>query len=182
MAYAFRNFEEPERDIHQQMLEVIRSSIPDGSGWVPAVVAEQIVAELRASDPELLHLWLEDSAARFIQQHIVRILASNRARSKATAGARAFGAAAVRFAAGDIDAMQMFDLTYAIEDGTQKRIADMTGRDHLFIAEKFALEAKQYALLEQFHKAVAKKVGARKTSDVFTAEKYEQLYKSITNL
>lgn len=182
MAYAFRGFQDPERDVHQQMLEVIRSSIPDGSGWAPSVVAEEIVAELRVSDPELLHLWLEDGAARFVQTHLVRILAANRARSKATTGARLFGEAAIRFSSGDVDAMQMFDLTYAIEDGTQRKIADMTGSDHLYIAQRFALEAKQYALLEQFHKAVAKKVGARKTSDVFTAEKYEQLYKSITNL
>jgi hypothetical protein len=182
MAYAFRDFQDPERDIQQQMMELIRSAIPDGSGWMPAVVAEDLVAELRQNDPELLHLWLEDSAARFIQHHLVRILAALRAKSKSEVGARAFGAAAARFANGDADALTMFELSYCVEDGTQVTIADMTGRDHLFIAGRFAMEAKQYALLEHFHKAVAKKVGERKTSDVFTAEKYEQLYRSIVNI
>jgi hypothetical protein len=182
MAYAFRDFQEPERDIQQQMIELIRESIPEGSGWMPAVVAEDIVANLRQNDPELLHLWLQDSAPRFIQQHLVRILAALRAKTKSEVAARAFGEAATRFTAGDRDALSMFELTYAMEDGTQVTIADMTGKDHLYIAGRFAMEAKQYALLEQFHKAVAKKVGNKKTSEVFTAEKYEQMYRSIVNL
>jgi hypothetical protein len=182
MAYAFREFQEPERDVNQQMMELIRASIPEGSGWMPAVVAEDIVAELRQADPELLHLWLEDGAARFIQHHLVRILAALRAKAKSEVGARTFGSAAARFTNGDKDALTMFELSYCIEDGTQVTIADMTGKDHLFIAGRFAMEQKQYALLEHFHKAVAKKVGARKTSDVFTAEKYEQLYRSIVNI
>jgi hypothetical protein len=179
---AFREFQEPERDINAQILELIRSSIPTGSGWSPSVVAEQIVTELRADDPELLDLWLRDNAAKFIQSHLTRILSADRSKARTSLGARSFQAAAARFAAGDIDALSVYELSYAVEDGTQKLVMDMIGRDHLYIAERFGMEAKPFAMLEAFHKAVAKKVGTRKTSEVFTQEKYEAMYKSIVQL
>ena len=76
----------------------------------------------------------------------------------------------------------MFSEAHVIdEDGTRKRAADMTGPEHLFVAEAtYKKSANRALMLAAFHQAVAKKVGKRRTGDVLTEEQYEALYLSIT--
>lgn len=72
------------------------------------------------------------------------------------------------------------DAMVVAEGNVRKRVADMTGQDHLFVAGRYDHVGRRVKLLAQFHVAVAKKVGDSRTADVFTDEAYASLYRSIT--
>ena len=55
----------------------------------------------------------------------------------------------------------------------------MTGKDHLFVAADYDRDARPLLLLAAFHQAVAKKVGRKRTADVFSEAEYDRLYRSI---
>lgn len=155
-----------------------------GSGWVAAIAAQKLHAELLETDPDLLDGWLHARAVDILRRTIGLRESSRSSAARNRAGARAFSDAADEAeATGDFSTLPgMFAIAYVIDkDETRKRAADMTGADHLFVAEHtYERDARQSMLLAQFHRAVAKKVGKRKTSDVFTEEQYEAMYLSVT--
>lgn len=160
-----------------------------GSGWVAAVVAEKLCGQLLESDPELLDGWLHVMAVSLLRRVIgLRVHQVSRA-AKRSARVRAFASAAadLETAEGDERApaaaalLGMFDEIHVVdEDQTRKRAADMTGSEHLFVAENTHQRTANTALmLAAFHRAVAKKVGKKRTADVLSEEAYEALYISI---
>lgn len=152
----------------------------DGAEWVPAVVAQKLRAELAETDPELLDGWLHEMAEHMLTVAITARMRRDRALARTRSQSRAFGKAA---AADDPDALGMFSIMHRVsEDNLQRRAADMTGADHLFVAADYRTEAKPLLLLAAFHEAVAKKVGKKKTADVFSEAQYDALYRSITRV
>ena len=161
-----------------------------GSGWVAAVVAQKMHDSLLESDPDLLDGWLHAMAVQMLRRVIGLKGSQERSAAKRGARVRAFGAAASDFedAADGKDRdeaaavlLGMFSEAHVIdEDGTRKRAAEMTGPEHLFVAENtYQKSANRALMLAAFHQAVAKKVGKRRTADVLTEEQYEQMYLSI---
>lgn len=71
----------------------------------------------------------------------------------------------------------IFDQDFVVDEAfTRKRLGAMTGPDHRFVAAEYdraASEAKQYAAL---HRLIAKRVGARRTDEVFTEEQLQSLF------
>jgi hypothetical protein len=148
-----------------------------GSDWVPAVVAAQLVTHLQASDPDLLSGWLHAMAPHLVTDMITTRERSLRATSRRRAGAHEFADAA---AAGDDERMRSFAITYAVdEQHTRRRVADMTGADHRFVADSYAQSATKARMLATFHEAVARKVGRRRTADVMSEAEYDRLLRSI---
>jgi len=161
-----------------------------GSGWVAAVVAQKMYGQLLESDPDLLEGWLHAIATQMLRRVIGLRTHQERTVARRRAGARSFADAAADFEmAASEDGRQeaavrligMFGEPHVIDaDGTQKRAADMTGPEHLFVAENtYQRTANRALMLGAFHRAVAGKVGVRRTADVLTEVQYAQMYRSI---
>lgn len=149
-----------------------------GSDWVPAIVAAKLVVSV---DPDLLDGWLHAIAEHALTDVITKRERSQRATARTRAGSKAFAEARDALENGDQAALSMFAVTFAVdEDNTRRRVADMTGKDHLFVAADYERDAKPLLMEAAFHKAVAKKVGSKRTADVFSEAKYDELYRSIT--
>ena len=165
-------------------------AVTKGSDWVAAVVAAKLHASLLESDPDLLDGWLRSVAPDVLRQAITLRVRQSNARARRGARAREFADAARDMEdASDGEAretaarrlLSLFEQIHTVDDSdTRKRACDMTGPEHLFVAEnQYERKAAPLLMEAAFHRAVAKKVGKRLTSAVFSAEQYQQMYLSI---
>jgi hypothetical protein len=155
--------------------------VTQGSGWVPAVVAAKLAAELEERDPDLLEGWLRAMAAPLLTSQITLRERARRTVARHRAQARGFREAAERAGAGDLESLSMFNVTFAVdEEDTRVRVPDMTGSHHEFVASGYAVTGNAVLLEAEFHRAVAQKIGSRTTAEVFTEEQYTKMYRSLT--
>jgi hypothetical protein len=170
-----------DRDYLADMTAAIEAAVPEGE-YVAALVAADLVEKLRVEDPELLAGWLDLRAAVVLADVIARRSNSKRQAARAAAPRTAFQEAARTFEVErDPLVMSPFATHYVVDgENLRRRVADMTGADHEFVASGYADTKTTAALLEKFHRAVAKKVGDRRTSDVMSEEQYARMYRSIT--
>lgn len=169
-----------DRNYASDMRQVIDAETSHGP-YVSAVVAEHIVEKLKATDPELLSGWLDLQAIQFVRLAINARDCSQRSHARMTAGRSVFRDAALAAEAGEPDALGAFlNTVYVVEDGSRVRLSEMTKPDLLWVAEGYARRAAEHLLQEAFLRAVAKRVGARKVSDVFDEQKLNRLWQSIT--
>lgn len=169
-----------DRDYLADMAKAIEVAIPDGDYTAP-IVAATLVGQLRIDDPDLLAGYLHLRAPVVLADVIARLSNSKRQAARVAAPRSAFAEAARSFAGRrDPLAMKPFAAEYVIDDtNTRRRVADMTGADHQFVAGRYAETKTTAALLERFHLAVAKKVGLRRTSDAISEEQYLRMYRSV---
>ncbi len=158
---------------------------------VPAVAARDIVLGARASCPGALAAWLDSRAEAVVRAVITELIRRDRAKSRASAGPREFSESARRLQharqSGDAalaaaeERVGMFTTMFCVSaDLVQKRVADMSGPEHEFVADAYEGSANGALMEAAFHRAVAKKVGKRRTADVMTEQQYERLYRSVT--
>lgn len=184
---AFADHDISGRDYLAEMSALINAVLPDGD-YVAPVVAHDLVEKLRANDTELLTGWLDVRAEVTMTAYISDRIKNRRNASRESAARTAFASAAERFSAtGDGPAMREalvqrpFDAEHVVNESLLRRkVGEMTGVDHTFVANEYAETKQTAALLESFHRAVAKKVGKFKTKDVFTEQQYVEMYRSIT--
>jgi hypothetical protein len=178
-----------ERDYIAEMDARIEAATR-GSDWVAAVVAEKLCGQLLENDPELLDGWLRAMAIPLLRRVIGLRVHHERRAAKRGARARAFAATAADLEAAEGGSeresaaaalLGMFSEIHVVdEDQTRKRAADMTGAEHLFVAENtYQRSANTALMLAAFHRAVAKKVGKKRTADVLSEQQYESMYISI---
>jgi hypothetical protein len=168
-----------ERDYAAEMSALFDQAAGAGD-CVLAVLAAELAGKLRAGDPELLAGWLDLHAQAAIADALGTRLRSYRARTRGQAAAGAFAKAAAAQEAGDDQALSAYDVRHVVDDAdTWRRVADMTGPDHIYVANTYQQQARTAAMLAAFHHAVAKKIGKRATSAVMTEPQYERLYRSI---
>lgn len=158
--------------------KMIDKAIEDQNGdFTPSQLAAQVLAEGRENDPQAVREWLDAISLAVVTETISKRLQSDRGVALARRGARAFQSAVD---SGDPDELNAFRTYYAVNDeNLRRRVADMTGPDHTFVANSYGRSARQSQMLEAFHRAVAKKVGPRRTEEVFTEEEYARLYSSV---
>jgi hypothetical protein len=160
----------------QQELE----EAPDG--WVAATLATRLAARLREEDPDLLRGWLDMQAENLIRDNLVRRSNAQRTRARKRSTAIAFReSATLATRTGDYsELIGMFSAVHTVSNNNVRRAArDMTGNDHRYVAARYRSTANEYLMLAAFHNAVARKVGDMRTSEVFTEEEYEMMYRSI---
>lgn len=168
------------RDYAAEMNAALAQVAPAGD-YVLGVLAGEFVDKLRVNDPELLAGWLDLHAAPVVADLLGRHLRAARQRQRNQASAGAFSNAAAAHAAGDAEALSPFEVRFVVDaDETWRRVGDMTGPDHLFVAARYRQQEATAAMLAAFHAAVAKRVGKRTTAAVLSAEQYGRLYRSIT--
>ncbi|HEY9367594.1 hypothetical protein [Streptomyces sp.] len=164
------------RDYIAEMNAAIADAMGEGDIVAP-VVAEKLLAGLQETDPDLLDGWLHASAAQFLTMAIGSSDRRERTLVRRRASSRRFAEVAE---SGDVAALSTFAVRLVVDgDNTRRPIGQMTGSDHRFVAGEYGRSAKTARMLQSFHLAVAKKVGKRKTVEVFSEEQYEQMYRSI---
>lgn len=169
------------RDYIADMDAAIEAAIPD-SDYTAPIVAAELVDRLRAEDPDLLSGWLHLKAPVLLADVVARKSNSKRQAARRSAPRRAFAEAARSFAdAGDEVVFSPFAAEYVIDaENTRRKVALMTAADCLFVAGRYDETARQAKLEASFHRAVAKKVGARTVGEVFSEEQYLSMYQSVT--
>lgn len=168
------------RDYIAEFDKYLDDRIPDGD-FIAPVLAGDIVAELQQTDPELLAGWLDVRAAVILADFIGTRDRVQRAKAVRQRPAVEFGSAAERLAAGDSEAMSIFRERLVVSaDNLRRPIGDMTKEDHLFVASEHVRRSEAALLESAFHKAIAKKIPAGKTtSDVMSEEDYRRIRDSL---
>lgn len=174
------------RDYLGEMNDAIDAMLPNGD-YVAPLVAHELVEKLLANDPDLLRGWCEARYEPILADFIHHKVKGRRNASRESLARSTFAEAAGAFAATrDASALREavrspFDAEYVVNGALLRRkVRDMAGPDHLFVASEYAESKQTAALLESFHRAVAKRLGPRRTSEVFTEETYLAMYRSIT--
>lgn len=180
-----------DRDYAAEMNDRITEAVGNW-GTSAGVVAAKLHAQLLENDPEFLDGWLHAMAVPLLRRVIGLRSSHLRTVGRRRAGASAFAAAADDFAEalerGSDEVAEigvrfagMFACDHEVDgEHNRKLVPDMTGSDHLFVAEhEYERNAKHQKMLAAFHRAVAKKVGKHRTSEVLTEEQYEAMYRSI---
>lgn len=146
------------------------------SDFVPAIEAGRFVEMMEGSFPDELAEWMRTHAVRVCTAELTALLRAERRRASRRRGARTFAEAE---AAGDVS---VFATVYEIDpDHTRRPVAEMTGADHLYVAESYEVSGNRALMLAEFHRAVARRIGDQRTTDVLTETEYRRLYDSITS-
>lgn len=150
--------------------------------YTSAVVAEQIVEKLTATDSDLLQGWLNEQAVFFIRHAINLRDCSRRSHARVQAGRSVFREASDAAEAGNTGPLTSFLSTvYVIEDGSRVRLAEMSKPELVFVADGYGQRAAESLLQEAFLRALAKKVGSKKVADHFDEDRIAELWRSITS-
>lgn len=160
------------RNYVAEMDDLIREMLPEGT-WISEQLARQIMARLMDEDPELLEGWLHEYAVHTLTTRI-----SEQARSahghRSSARRRSVFADAAADGPDSMSAFLVIDTR-----NTRKRISEMTGDDHLFVARRHERRSRSEAVLAAFHEAVAERVGTRRTGDVLSQQEYDDMYQRL---
>jgi hypothetical protein len=160
----------------ERMHDIIRGAIPEGD-FIPSVVAQKIATSLSEQEPGFLDVWLHEHAAYFITHMLTIWVRNNRRASIERAQHGIFRDAAERAQAGEGG---VFAQLYVVsEERLRRRVGEMTGADHNFVAARYEGSAQRSALLAEFHRVVARKVKKRNTSSVMSEEQYEALLQNV---
>jgi hypothetical protein len=166
-----------ERDETAEINALIDELIDGEDDLIPAVAAEKLVSQLEETDLDLLDLWLRAGAQSFLTAKITERVRQLRAQAAAGHVKTRFSKAAK---SGDSRELGVFAIRFCVDDdNTQRRVADMSGADHLYVAADYDHSGKRSMVLASFHKKVAAKVGDKKTSEVFGEEEYAAMLLSI---
>lgn len=166
-----------ERNYAHDMSQVFSRILESGDDIVVSVEASKLVVRLAETDPDLLRGWLATNAEQFMADALGARLRSKRAYVRRTSQARAFSVAAQ---SGDPTKLKPFRVRHIVDDHhTQRAVGQMTGDDHVFVAQSYDLSAQTNQMLAAFHRAVARKVGSRRTEEVMDEDTYLRLYESI---
>lgn len=166
-----------DRNYSHEMSEIFDRIMTSGDDLVVSVEASKLVARLAETDPDLLRGWLANNAEQFVSDALGARLRSKRAYVRRTSQVRAFSAAAQ---SGDLTRLHPFRIRHIVDEhNTQRSVGHMTGDDHVFVAQSYDMSAQTSQMLAAFHRAVARKVGSRRTEEVMDEDTYLRLYESI---
>lgn len=152
----------------------------DGGPYTPRLAAAEIVEKLRATEPDVLQVWLDSQAEHFVWQLINDRDRSRRGHAVRGRGAAAFKSADEAHRSGDTTALLPFlDAPYTVEDGSRRRLAELKHDDLVFVAETYDQRARDNALRAAFMSALAKKVKRGQVQDHFTEDKLHAMWNSL---
>lgn len=161
------------------MRQVIDQHTSDGT-YVSRRAAEEVVAKLRATNPELLTGWLDEQAEHFVWQAINDRDRSTRATVIRGAGRRRFSDAVGSATEGDSGPLRGFlTLPYVVADGSKRPLAQLNRDDLTFVADDYAARAAKNAFHAAFIRAVAKKVKSGTVADHFTEEQIASMWAGL---
>lgn len=158
-----------ERDYATEMEAFISEHEPSGD-VVLAIFAIDLVEKLQNEDPELLLGWLMVHAPDLMHEWVRAKWRKSRNRIQT----RRHEAHVAMTTNGD---MSIFlHHRFVVDDkNTHRLLGDMTGADHLFVAKGYERDSKAAKMRAALHRAAARAVGDKRTSEVLTVEQWESL-------
>ncbi len=161
------------RDYMAEMREFIEKNSPSGD-VIASTHAEKLVRKLMQKDPDLLQGWLMVQAVPLLSESIKNKWSYERRTTSRRRFARAL-------AEGDKEALQratVFDTERFVVDehNTWRLLGDMTGKDHKFVADSYEEKSNELKMRAAFHKALARRVGSKKTSEVLSVSQYVEMW------
>ncbi len=168
-----------DRDFVGEMRAVIDA---EATGtYVPGVVATAIVEKLRATDPELLHGWLDAQAPQIIRHAINLRDSSQRTAARHSRPRSVFAADAEAAEAGEPERLAgWLGTRFTVEDGSRKPLAEMAKDELLFAGDTYEARARENKLTAAFLRAVARKVKSGVVADHFSDEQLTTMWNSLT--
>ena len=164
----------------EEIARLIRGLIEaelEAEEFTRAEVAERIIAKLRRDHPGAYDDWIAEQARSTMVRFIGEVHRNARA---AAMNLRPFAKMRRTIDSGE-PAPRLMDLPFQVDDdGRMVPIRNMTGRDHLYVAESYHSAAEPLLMREAFHRALAKRVGSRKTGDVLTEEQCQRILGNVT--
>ena len=160
------------------VIAMIDQMTPKTGSFIPAEQAKKLYDYMRKHQSEVLDEWLHDEALKFLTQTFSSRLRSLRAVARLERHVEFFG----ELADGHVTTEQAhhFQTLYEVSsDHLRKRVADMTGADHLFVAEYYGRREQKFGMLKAFHHAVADIVGGKRTAEAMSEEQYGALFNQI---
>lgn len=156
-------------------LEQFRRALP--GDFITGDVAAEFVARMEMTNPDVFWDWMVDNAVRFCADAINFQIRRERQIVMRRAKSRAF---AFAVQSGDPTELRAFSLLYSVgPDHRRRTVGEMTGADHTWVADSYSASGKKSLMLAAFHKAVARRVGDKKTSDVMSETEYEKMLGSV---
>lgn len=169
-----------ERDYVAEMRALIDAETAEGP-YAPTVVAEHIVRKLRATDPDLLDGWLNAQAVQLVRMAINHRDSSTRTHARTAARRSAFADSVRLHEAGQSDAMVgWLHVPFSVEDGTKKRLADLTAADLDYVADTYEKRAAENRMTAAFLRALRKKIGRGTVKEKFNDGQLNQMWQSIS--
>lgn len=170
----------PERDFIAEMRAVIDAETANGP-YVSAVVAEHIVEKLSANDPELLDGWLHVQAVSLIRHAINLMDCSKRSHARTATRRGVFAKAVEEHEKGNAEPLVVWlNVPFPVEDGSRKRLAELTAADLKFVAAEYENRAAENALTAAFMRKLAAKVGRGTVADKFTDDQLIAMWNSLS--
>lgn len=165
------------RDYRREMRELIEERESAGP-YQSRTLAENLVNDLRGSDLDLLNGWLFYHAAKLLWLEINEI---DRGRRTAARDSGPFADAVGEAEAGKPEKLGKYlSTSYVIAaDNTRDMLGNLKAPELNFVAKNYEAQSKSLAFEAVFFRALAKRVGADKVSDVFTDDQIAEFRKLL---
>lgn len=175
-----RTREDASLSVNEWMRDVINACTPPGDFRVHDVAGD-VWERALTENPDMFWGWLQVNGAAVIRNAIRNELRQRRSGYYRQERGSAWLAAADQFnKTGDETVFSPFEMHYSVdEQHTQRRVGDMRGTDHLFVASREQGRADFAGLRASFHRRVAEVIGERTTEEVMTEEQYNKLFDTI---
>lgn len=137
--------------------------------FIPSLVAHDFVELMKLEHPAEYEEWVQTHAIHFCADELAAMLRRERHHTRVRARAFRIGAEA-----GDVSAFSnVFEIS---PDHTRRRVGEMRGADHLYVAERYSVTGKRALLLAECHRQVATRIGDQRTDEVLTEKEYLDIF------
>jgi hypothetical protein len=176
----FLTEELPPRDFVQEMHDLVARYL--ASSPLPAgQQALDIVTHLEHADPELLLGWARAALVSNVAALIHQVRGNDRLRSRSHARALLIRIGNGTATSAELAEASVFSVRSPVvsDDGMTKRIGELTGSDHAYIAGAYEVRGRRQLVFAAFHRLLAERVGDRTTEEVFNPEEYAALQQQL---
>jgi hypothetical protein len=170
-----------ERDFTREMDLVIERHTGVDT-YQSRIVAQDIVSELLAQDPDLLNGWLQVRAADLLHDAINYRDRSRRARGVIEEKKQDFNDVLDDFVAGKTEPLRSFLGTmHAVDrENNRKKLRNMNRTDLGFLADRYQDRARENGFLAAFYRELSRRVGDRTVGDVFSEAQIQAMRAQFT--
>lgn len=177
-----------KRDVNGEMRRLIDDALDRNEpGYIPAVLAVNIVEQLQREDPELLNKWLITQATRIVREAIVAVERYHKQVAKSVSespsGTKSVFTGALERYEKSKDPRVLsawLSTTYVVNVQNQRRpLGDMTQDDLGYAAESHQKLSRSNAMQAAFLRVLAGKVGAKTVREVYSEQELAEAWRRL---
>ena len=146
----------------------------EGGDFIPAEEARRIDEIMQREYPQEHADFLASQSHRLYHEVIHGAYASRRQHARSHSGAKRFS----QIVSEGIEGLSVFQTwrCRVSDDNVQRALGDMTGADHEFVADNYQRSSERSKMYESLHRAIAKKIGDQRTSEVISEQEFLQIF------